>query len=160
MTADAPLAAPGGTSASGDSGGSASSRSRSVPRAVHIVDAPESRVHRMADLISLLGVAIGVVVVLLLGAYAQGTTQGFTTDVQGISPILQRLLVAPVNLFSGIVTLVLPAAVIIDLAVRREPTSSPQRRSMMRQMMARTMTRPQPKMQIVKRPLTTLKVSR
>ncbi|PKQ18670.1 MAG: TIGR00374 family protein [Actinobacteria bacterium HGW-Actinobacteria-8] len=88
---------------------------------MHIVDTPETRVHRLADLISLLGVAVGLVVVLLLGAYAHGTTQGVTDDVQGISPILQRLLVAPVNLFSGIVTLVLPAAVIIDLAVRREP---------------------------------------
>src|SRR5690606_8280802 len=35
--------------------------------------------------------------------------------------LLQRLLVAPVNIFSGIVTLVLPAVVVIDLAVRREP---------------------------------------
>ncbi len=132
MSADAPPSTPGGehyhqaaddsaaqgSAAADDSAPAASSR---VPRAVHIVDTPETRVHRMADLISLLGVAVGIVVVLLLGAYAHGTTQGITTDVQGVSGILQRLLVAPVNLFSGIVTLVLPAVVIIDLAVRREP---------------------------------------
>ena len=82
------------------------SRSHHTPRR-HIVDTPETRVHRMADLIGLLGVALGIVVVLLLGAYAHGTTEGITTDVQGVSAILQRLLVAPVNLFSGIVTLVL-----------------------------------------------------
>ncbi len=58
---------------------------RDTPRAVHIVDTPETRVHRMADLIGLLGVAVGIVVVLLLGAYAHGTTEGITTDVQGVS---------------------------------------------------------------------------
>ena len=88
---------------------------------VTVIDTPEIRVHRVADLISLLGVALGIVVVLLLGAYARGTTDGITADVHGISGILQRLLIAPVNLFSGIVTLILPAAVIVDLAVRREP---------------------------------------
>lgn len=88
---------------------------------VTIIDTPEIRVHRVADLISLLGVAIGIVVILLLGAYARGTTAGITADVHGISGTLQRLLIAPVNLFSGIVTLILPAAVVIDLTVRREP---------------------------------------
>lgn len=121
MAADAPPATPDGHRYGDAPGRASSSRSRTTPRAVHIVDTPETRVHRLADLIGLLGVAIGIVVVLLLGAYAHGTTQGITDDVQGISSILQRLLVAPVNLFSGIVTLVLPAAVIIDLAIRREP---------------------------------------
>ncbi len=88
---------------------------------VTVIDAPEIRVHRVADLISLLGVALGIVIVLLLGAYARGTTEGITADVHEISGVLQRLLIAPVNLFSGIVTLILPAAVVIDLAVRREP---------------------------------------
>jgi len=92
-----------------------------APRAAHVVDIPETRVHRQADLLSLLGVILGVVVVLVVGTYAHGTTEGFTDDVHGISRVLQRVLIAPVNLFSGIVTLVLPAAAIIDLAVRREP---------------------------------------
>ncbi len=92
----------------------------SVP-AVTVIDTPEVRVHRVADLISLLGVALGIVIVLLLGAFARGTTDGITADVHGISGILQRLLIAPVTLFSGIVTLILPAAVVVDLAVRREP---------------------------------------
>ena len=92
-----------------------------VAPACTVIDTPEIRVHRVADLISLLGVALGIVVVLLLGAYARGTTEGITADVHGISGVLQRLLIAPVNLFSGIVTLILPAAVVVDLAVRREP---------------------------------------
>src|SRR5690606_1916071 len=47
--------------------------------------------------------------------------EGLTEDVRGVSDLIQRILVAPVNVFSGIVTLVVPAVVIIDLAVRREP---------------------------------------
>ncbi|MDN4480455.1 lysylphosphatidylglycerol synthase transmembrane domain-containing protein [Demequina muriae] len=88
---------------------------------VTIHDEPETRVHRVADLIAAIGTTVGIVLVLLLGAYSLETTQGFTEDVRGISRLLQRLLVAPVNIFSGVVTLIVPAAVIIDLAVRREP---------------------------------------
>ncbi len=121
MAADVPPVTPGGHDDGDGSHRTPSTHSRNTPLAVHIVDTPETRVHRLADLIGLLGVSLGIVLVLLLGAYAHGTTQGITTDVQGVSGILQRLLIAPVNLFSGIVTLVLPAAVIIDLAVRREP---------------------------------------
>ncbi len=90
-------------------------------RGVTIHDVPQSRVHRASDLIAVIGTVVGIVLVLLLGAYALETSQGFTEDVRGISRLLQRLLVAPVNIFSGIVTLIVPAAVIIDLSVRREP---------------------------------------
>ncbi|MFW7415387.1 flippase-like domain-containing protein [Demequina sp. SO4-18] len=88
---------------------------------VVIHDEPETRVHRVSDLFAASGTVVGLVLVLLLGAYSLETTQGFTEDVRGISRLLQRLLVAPVNIFSGVVTLIVPAAVIIDLAVRREP---------------------------------------
>ncbi|WP_297081422.1 lysylphosphatidylglycerol synthase transmembrane domain-containing protein [uncultured Demequina sp.] len=90
-------------------------------KGVSIADAPEVRVHRVTDLIAAIGTGVGVILVLLLGAYGHGTTQGFAEDVEGIAGVLQRLLVAPVNIFSGIVTLIVPAAVIIDLAARREP---------------------------------------
>jgi uncharacterized membrane protein YbhN (UPF0104 family) len=90
-------------------------------RGVSIIDEPEIRVHRVTDLIAAIGTVVGIALVLLLGAYTVQTTQGFTEDVEGIAALLQRLLVAPVNIFSGIVTLIVPAAVIIDLAVRREP---------------------------------------
>ncbi|GIG54052.1 lysylphosphatidylglycerol synthase transmembrane domain-containing protein [Demequina activiva] len=90
-------------------------------RGVSIIDEPEQRVHRVTDLLAAAGTLVGIVLTLLLGAYAHGTTQGFTEDVEGISALLQRLLVFPVNIFSGIVTLVVPAAVIIDLGIRREP---------------------------------------
>lgn len=88
---------------------------------VTIHDAPSTRVHRTSDLLAVVGTVLGIVLVLVLGAYGNETSQGFTEDVRGFSRVLQRLLVAPVNIFSGIVTLVVPAAVVIDLAVRREP---------------------------------------
>ncbi|MDE0572170.1 lysylphosphatidylglycerol synthase domain-containing protein [Demequina sp. B12] len=88
---------------------------------VTVFDVPQQRVHRFTDLLTAVATLVGIVVVLLLGAYGNATTAGFTEDVQGIARVLQRLLVAPVNLFSGIVTLVVPAAIITDLAIRREP---------------------------------------
>jgi len=97
---------------------------RSAKRAttsVKVIDTPQTRVHRGADLVALLATLVGVVVVLLIGVYAEGTWEGITHDIQGISGLLQRILVAPVNIFSGIVTLVLPGVVVIDLALRREP---------------------------------------
>lgn len=92
-----------------------------TPRKVHVVDVPETRVHRVADLLGILGVLLAGVIVILLAAYARGTTTGITQDVHGISDVLQRVLVAPMNLFSAIVTLVIPAAAVIELAVRKEP---------------------------------------
>lgn len=89
--------------------------------AVQIIDAPQVRVHRLSDLMTTLVSVIGIVIVLLIGAFAHQTTVGLTEDISEFSTFLQRLLVAPVNVFSGIVTLVLPALVLGDLAVRREP---------------------------------------
>src|SRR5690554_782142 len=88
---------------------------------VTIHDEPRTRVHRASDLLAVSGTVLGIVLVLILGAYGDETSQGFTEDVRGFSLVLQRLLVAPVNIFSGIVIFVVPAAVIIDLTVRREP---------------------------------------
>ncbi|WP_084099992.1 lysylphosphatidylglycerol synthase transmembrane domain-containing protein [Demequina sp. NBRC 110051] len=90
-------------------------------RGVTVIDAPETRVHRVTDIIAASITTLGIVLVLLLGAYGTATTEGLTEDVQGFARVLQRLLVAPVNLFSGIVTIVVPLAVIVDLGFRREP---------------------------------------
>jgi uncharacterized protein (TIRG00374 family) len=93
----------------------------SAPSNVQIIDVPETRVHRFTDFVALVGALLGIVVVLVLGAYASGTTDGITSDVRGISEILQRLLVAPVNVFSGIVTLIVPSVIVLDIAFRKEP---------------------------------------
>jgi len=89
--------------------------------AVQVIDDPEARVHRFSDLIAALAAMLGLVLVLLIGAFARKTAVGLGEDISGFSAFLQRLLVAPVNVFSGIVTLVIPALVLIELAVRKEP---------------------------------------
>lgn len=88
---------------------------------VRIVDEPETRVRRFTDVIALLATGLGIVLVLLIAEFALGTTEGLTQDIASISPLLQRLLVAPVNIFTGILSVVIPTIMIIDLLVRREP---------------------------------------
>ena len=88
---------------------------------VQVIDSPLTRVHRLTDLISMFAAVLGIGLTLLISAYAQATAEGVTEDIQGISSIVQRLLVAPVNILSGIITIVIPAYIIISLAVRKEP---------------------------------------
>ncbi len=88
---------------------------------IQIVDAPRERIHRPSDFINLTAALVGIVLLLLLGAYASGTTEGITSDVQGFAKTLRRVLVAPVNVLEGILTFGVPAAVVIVLFVRREP---------------------------------------
>ncbi len=88
---------------------------------VRIVDAPRLRIHRPSDFINLAVAVVGIVLVLLLGAYASGTTAGITADVQGIAKVLRSVLVAPTNVLEGILTFGVPAAVVITLFLRREP---------------------------------------
>ncbi|WP_061961251.1 lysylphosphatidylglycerol synthase transmembrane domain-containing protein [Demequina flava] len=99
----------------------AQTEERDPLQGVAVFDAPEQRVHRFTDMIAFIVTVLGIVLTLLLGAYGTSTTAGFAEDVEGIASVLQRLLVAPVNIFSGIVTVVVPTAIIIDLGVRREP---------------------------------------
>jgi uncharacterized protein (TIRG00374 family) len=88
---------------------------------VQVFDDPEVRVHRVSDLVASLAAVLGVILVLLIGAFAHETTIGLSEDISGFSAFLQRVLVAPVNVFSGIVTLVVPALVLGELALRKEP---------------------------------------
>lgn len=88
---------------------------------IHLIDLPRDRVHRLSDVLKLLVTLVGIALVLLLGTYASGTTAGITADLQGFYGALHRLLVAPVNILEGAVTLILPAVVVLALALRREP---------------------------------------
>ncbi|MGC4175408.1 lysylphosphatidylglycerol synthase transmembrane domain-containing protein [Demequina sp.] len=90
-------------------------------QAVQVIDSPLTRVHRFTDLISLIATSLGIALTLLISAYAQETSAGITEDIQGVSSFVQRLLVAPVNIISGIITIVIPGYVIIALAIRKEP---------------------------------------
>jgi len=86
-----------------------------------VIDSPLTRVRRFTDVLEMLATVLGIIITLLVAAYAQATSEGITEDIQGISPLLQRLLVAPVNIFSGVVTIVIPAVIIVSLFVRKEP---------------------------------------
>ena len=86
---------------------------------MRIVDTPEARVHHPADLVGLLLSAVGVAVVAVLAVYAQNTTTGVAEDVQGIASIVRRLLFVPVAVLEGLITFVVPIAVLVELGLRR-----------------------------------------
>lgn len=86
---------------------------------VTIHDVPTSRVHHPGDLLAVVLAALGVVVAMVLATYAQNTTTGVAEDVQGFSTALRRLLIVPVSALESFVTLVVPLAVLTELAVRR-----------------------------------------
>jgi uncharacterized membrane protein YbhN (UPF0104 family)/tRNA A-37 threonylcarbamoyl transferase component Bud32 len=86
---------------------------------VRIVDTPEARVHHPADLVGLLLSAVGIAVVCVLAVYAQNTTTGVAEDVQGIASIVRRLLFVPVAVLEGLITFVVPIAVLVELGLRR-----------------------------------------
>lgn len=86
---------------------------------VQVVDAPTTRVHDPSDLVGVILSALGVVAVLVAVVSAQGTTAGVAQDVRGFSWLLRRVLVFPVAVLEGLVTLIAPVAVLAELAVRR-----------------------------------------
>ena len=90
-----------------------------VDDGVRIVDTPARRVHHPGDLVGLVLSAIGIGLVIVLALYAQGTTTGLTRDVQGFAEIVHRILFVPVALLEGIITFVVPVAVLTELLLRR-----------------------------------------
>ncbi|AEG45567.1 lysylphosphatidylglycerol synthase transmembrane domain-containing protein [Isoptericola variabilis] len=86
---------------------------------VRVVDTPESRVRHPSDLLGMVVSAVGVTLVLVLSVVAHATTEGVTQDVQGFNTLLGRILFVPVQLLEGLVVLFVPAAVLIELGVRR-----------------------------------------
>lgn len=96
-----------------------SRRTETDGHGVVIVDSPETRVHHPSDLLVVVASTLGIVLVLLLAIYAHGTTTGVSEDVQGLSTVLRRVLFVPVAVLEGLLTLVVPVAVLVELAVRR-----------------------------------------
>jgi uncharacterized membrane protein YbhN (UPF0104 family)/tRNA A-37 threonylcarbamoyl transferase component Bud32 len=86
---------------------------------VRIVDTPTTRVHHPGDLLALILSALGIAAVCILAVYAQGTTTGVTEDVQGFASTVRRLVFLPVAVLEGVITLVVPVAVLIELFMRR-----------------------------------------
>lgn len=114
-----------GGSAAGRPGDPAGAQSRTsgptVPnRQVQILDLPQHRVRRPADLVNLLGSALGVAVVLILSEFAYSTTAGVTQDVQSaLAQAVRSLLLVPVTVIEGLLALVLPIVVIVTQVLRR-----------------------------------------
>jgi hypothetical protein len=86
---------------------------------VRIVDTPEERVRHPSDVLAIVLYALGIVLVLFAAVYAHSTTIGVAEDVQGFDELLSRVLFIPVTVLSGLVTLIIPTAVLIELGMRR-----------------------------------------
>lgn len=86
---------------------------------VRIVDTPASRVHHPGDLVGVVLAAVGIAAVLVLAVYAQGTTTGLASDVQGIGSVVRRILGIPFAVLEGLITLIAPIAVLTELLMRR-----------------------------------------
>jgi len=94
---------------------------RPDPDNVEIVDQPMRRVHHPSDIVSMVAAALGIALILLLSYYAQNTTAAVGVDVRGFNVLLRQILFIPVNVLEGLVTIVLPVAVLIELLVQRLP---------------------------------------
>ncbi len=86
---------------------------------IEIIDIPISRVHHPSDLLGTILSALAIVLVMVLATYAHNTTTGVAEDVQGFASLLSQILFVPVQVLEGFVTLVVPLAVITELAFRR-----------------------------------------
>lgn len=89
------------------------------PGHVRLVDTPSDRVRRPQDLVGIGICVLGIVLVLLLSVFAHATTVGVQEDVRGFSRLLAQILLFPVALLEGVVTLGVPLAVVLELALRR-----------------------------------------
>ncbi|GAA2720936.1 lysylphosphatidylglycerol synthase transmembrane domain-containing protein [Cellulomonas aerilata] len=99
--------------------GAGHERRGSPAHGVQIIDTPTVRVHHPSDLLMLVLSALGVALVLLLAVYAHATTTGVAEDVRGVGGLLRQLFTVPVALLEVLVTFIAPAAVLIELGVRR-----------------------------------------
>lgn len=90
-----------------------------APPEVLVIDTPTDRVRQPRDLLALVLALLGAALVLVLAVYAHGTTEGVQSDVQSFSSILARVLFIPVAVLEGLVTLVVPVAVLTEIALRR-----------------------------------------
>lgn len=89
------------------------------PADVEILDTPAERVHHPADLVAVVLSALGIALVVVIAVYARGTTSGVTEDVQDFESLVQRLLIVPVAVLEGLITTLVPLAVLAELVWRR-----------------------------------------
>jgi len=84
------------------------------------VDTTAHRLRRTEDLLDLTLTLLGIFAVLVLAIYARETTTGVTQDVQNaLAVVLRRILVFPLQTIEGLVTFIVPLAVLLDRVLRR-----------------------------------------
>lgn len=95
-------------------------RSRVAPdHGVRIIDTPAVRVHHPADLVGSVLSLLGIALVVVLSAYAHGTTRGIAEDVREVADVVRNLVIFPVAVLQWIVTVLAPIAVMTELFWRR-----------------------------------------
>lgn len=87
---------------------------------VYVCDREQPRVRRVEDLFAFTLSLLGIALVLLLGAYARGTTTGVTEDVRTVlADVLRQILLLPVTVFESLFVLTIPVAVVVSLALQK-----------------------------------------
>ena len=85
-----------------------------------LVDTTAHHLRRTEDLLDLTLTLLGIGAVLILAIYARQTTTGVTQDVQNaLAVVLRRILVFPLQTIEGLVTFIVPLAVLLDRVLRR-----------------------------------------
>lgn len=91
-----------------------------VPDSIRIVDIPEPRLHHPSNVLQMVTTAIGIALVLLIAVYARTTTLAVGEDFRQLTGPLATILAIPVNVLAGLLSTIVPLAVLIELAVRRQ----------------------------------------
>ena len=86
---------------------------------IKVVDTPEPRVHHPSNILGIIGSAVGIILVLLAAAFAEGTTADLTGGVQGFNTVLHNVLIFPVAALENFVAVVAPLAVLVELSIRK-----------------------------------------
>lgn len=95
-------------------------RSRVAPdHGVRIIDTPATRVHHPADAVGAVLSLLGIALVVVLSAYAHGTTRGIAEDVREVADVVRNLIILPVAVLEWVVTVLAPIAVLTELLWRR-----------------------------------------
>lgn len=85
-----------------------------------LVDTTAHRLRRTEDLLDLTLTLLGIFAVLVLAIYTHETTTSVTQDVQNaLAVVLRRILVFPLQTIEGLVTFIVPLAVLLDRVLRR-----------------------------------------
>lgn len=92
---------------------------RSPTDNVTLIDSPRERVRHPGDLLTLIIAVIAVAFVIVVAIYAHSTTAGVTRDVRSFGSALRQFFALPISVLETLATLVLPALVVTELAIRR-----------------------------------------